>query len=60
VIEAHLLGHGYKAMSGESLNRELALFPKGLLAFIQETQQKPDRISQTGVSASLADTPTAS
>lgn len=40
VIEAHLLGNGYKALSREGFDRELALFPKEVLAFIQETQAK--------------------
>lgn len=40
VIEAHLLKNGYQALSGEGFDRELALFPKEVLAFIQETQPK--------------------
>lgn len=40
VIESHLLGNGYQALSGEGFDRELALFPKEVLAFIQETQPK--------------------
>lgn len=40
VIEAHLLGNGYQALRGEGFDRELALFPKEVLAFIQETQPK--------------------
>jgi type I restriction enzyme R subunit len=38
VIEAHLLGHGYVAVSRESFDRERAIFPETVLAFIRETQ----------------------
>ena len=40
VIEAHLLNHGYKAVPGESFDRERAIFSETVLAFIRETQPK--------------------
>ncbi|NOZ78587.1 MAG: DEAD/DEAH box helicase family protein [Acidobacteria bacterium] len=40
VIEAHLLGHGYVAIPGEGFDRERAIFPETVLAFIRETQPK--------------------
>ncbi len=38
VIEAHLLGHGYVTVPKESFDRERAIFPEAVLAFIHETQ----------------------
>ena len=38
VIEDHLLGHGYARVPGESFDRERAIFPETVLAFIRETQ----------------------
>nr|WP_218280615.1 hypothetical protein [Verrucomicrobium spinosum] len=40
VIEAHLLRHGYQSLGGASFDRDLALFPEEVLAFIRETQPK--------------------
>lgn len=38
VIEAHLLGRGYAPVARESFDRERAIFPDVVLAFIRETQ----------------------
>ena len=40
VIEAHLLSHGYVPVSRECFDRERAIFPETVLAFVQETQPK--------------------
>ena len=40
VIEAHLLQNGYVPVTGESFDRERAIFPETVLAFIRETQPK--------------------
>ncbi|MGH2360576.1 MAG: type I restriction endonuclease, partial [bacterium] len=38
VIEAHLLGHGYVGVLKDTFDREHAIFPETVLAFIRETQ----------------------
>ena len=38
VIETHLLGHGYQPAPREGFDREHAMFPETVLAFIRETQ----------------------
>ena len=38
VIEAHLLQYGYGRIPAESFDRERAIFPETILAFIRETQ----------------------
>ncbi|MFO0580213.1 MAG: type I restriction endonuclease [Polyangia bacterium] len=40
VIEHHLLGHGYVAISREGFDRERAIFPAAVLDFIKDTQPK--------------------
>ena len=40
VIEAHLLGNGYVPVAREGFDRERAVFPETVLAFIRETQPK--------------------
>ena len=40
VIEAHLLAHGYVAIPREGFDRERAMFPDTILAFIRDTQPK--------------------
>src|SRR3989475_6233988 len=40
VIETHLLGRGYVTMDREGFDRERAIFPETVLAFIHETQPK--------------------
>jgi type I restriction enzyme R subunit len=40
VIEAHLLQHGYVPVVREGFDRERAIFPETVLAFIRETQPK--------------------
>ena len=40
VIEAHLLQNGYVPIAGERYDRERAIFPETVLAFIRETQPK--------------------
>ena len=40
VIEAHLLEHGYLPIAREAFDRERAIFPETVLAFIRETQPK--------------------
>ena len=40
VIEAHLLQNGYVRVASESFDRERAIFPETVLAFIRETQPK--------------------
>ena len=40
VIETHLLNNGYIAVSAEGFDRERAIFPETVLAFIRDTQQK--------------------
>lgn len=40
VIEHHLLGHGYVAVSRDGFDRERAIFPSVVLDFIKETQPK--------------------
>ena len=40
VIEAHLLSHGYIPIVRGAFNRERAIFPETVLAFIHETQPK--------------------
>ena len=38
VIEAHLLENGYVSIAGEGFDRQRAIFPATVLAFIRETQ----------------------
>ncbi len=40
VIEAHLLQNGYVSVAPEGFDRDRAIFPDTVLAFIRETQQK--------------------
>ncbi len=40
VIESHLLANGYVAVGHDGFDRERAIFPDTVLAFIQETQPK--------------------
>ena len=40
VIEAHLLQNGYARIAREGFDRERAIFPETVLAFIRETQPK--------------------
>ena len=40
VIEAHLLANCYVSVAGDGFDRERAVFPKTVLAFIRETQPK--------------------
>ena len=40
VIEAHLLDHGYVPIAREGFDRERAIFPETVLAFIRKTQPK--------------------
>ncbi len=40
VIEAHLLQHGYVPVAREGFDRDRAIFPETVLAFIRETQPK--------------------
>ena len=40
VIEAHLLQNGYAPVAREGFDRERAIFPEAVLAFIRETQPK--------------------
>ena len=40
VIETHLLAQGYVGIAPESFDRERAIFPETVLAFIRETQPK--------------------
>ncbi len=40
VIEAHLLQHGYVPVAPDGFDRERAIFPEAVLAFIRETQPK--------------------
>jgi len=40
VIEAHLLANGYTPVAPEGFDRERAIFPEMVLAFIHETQPK--------------------
>jgi type I restriction enzyme, R subunit len=39
VIEAHLLHHGYDRVLADAFDRERAIFPKTVLAFIRATQR---------------------
>ena len=40
VIEAHLLANGYIVVDRDSFDRERAIFPETVLAFIRATQPK--------------------
>ena len=40
VIEAHLLANGYVRVNRDEFDRERAIFPETVLAFIRETQPK--------------------
>ena len=40
VIEAHLLANGYVSIAGDGFDRERAIFPETVLAFIRETQPR--------------------
>ena len=40
VIDAHLLANGYVSIAGNGFDRNRALFPETILAFIRETQPK--------------------
>src|SRR5262245_28212065 len=40
VIEAHLLAHAYVSVGRTGFDRERAIFPETVLAFIRETQPK--------------------
>jgi len=40
VIETHLLAGGYASIAPEAFDRERAIFPETVLAFIRETQPK--------------------
>ena len=37
-LEEHLLAHGYVSLSGEAFDRDRAIFPETVLAFIRQTQ----------------------
>ena len=39
-IETHLVGNGYTPIAGKDFDRERAIFPEIVLAFIRDTQQK--------------------
>ncbi len=40
VIETNLLANGYVAVNRDGFDRERAIFPETVLAFIRETQPK--------------------
>ena len=40
VIDAHLLANGYESIAGNGFDRNRAIFPETVLAFIRETQPK--------------------
>ena len=40
IIEAHLLQNGYVSVDREGFDRERAIFPDAVLAFIRETQPR--------------------
>ena len=40
VIEAHLLVNGYVSVAGDGFDRERAIFPETVLAFVRKTQPK--------------------
>jgi type I restriction enzyme R subunit len=40
VIESHFLAHGYVGLSNDGFDRERAIFPEAVLAFIRQTQPK--------------------
>ncbi|WP_224363458.1 hypothetical protein [Hyalangium versicolor] len=40
VIEHHLLGHGYVAISRDGFDRERAIFPSVVLDFIDDQQSR--------------------
>jgi type I restriction enzyme, R subunit len=40
VVESHLLGNGYVSVGRERFDRERAIFPNVVLAFVRETQKK--------------------
>ncbi len=40
VVEAHLLANGYVSVAGNGFDRERAVFPQTVLAFIRETQPR--------------------
>ena len=40
VVEAHLLENGYEKIAPQGFDRERAIFPETVLAFIRETQPK--------------------
>ena len=40
VIEAHLLENGYMPITGEGFDRDRAIFPETVLAFIRDTQPR--------------------
>ena len=40
VIEAHLLANGYTTVNRDGFDRERAIFPETVLAFIRSTQPK--------------------
>ena len=40
VIEAHLLANGHVSIAGDGFDRERAIFPETVLAFIRETQPR--------------------
>ncbi|MYA79479.1 MAG: hypothetical protein F4X39_02990, partial [Acidobacteriia bacterium] len=40
VIETHLLNNGYVPVAGEGFDRDRAIFPETVLAFIRETQPR--------------------
>lgn len=40
IIEAHLMSNGYVTLEGDDFDRERAVFPEVVLAFIRETQPK--------------------
>ena len=46
VIEAHLLQNGFVPIAREGFDRDRAIFPDTVLAFIRETQ--PVRMGQAG------------
>jgi len=39
VIEAHLLQHGYEPVPADAFDRERAIFPLNVLAFIHDTSR---------------------
>ena len=56
VIEAHLLQHGYEPVPADAFDRERAIFPLNVLAFIHDTSRNRANLFHSQVFANILST----